>query len=152
MHLRDYRTISFKMVPSDTEKGKSIVWLDDKKIIEAYGTNMSVDNGIGYKNKDCIGWLEQNPLDGIKPTSLSLKSFLIKKLTDKCEEILDSKKCNYKYGTRNSTTTKIQNKKKKEQRIWKNLKTIKGKVPPKEIKFSEPENNEKFMVIIKNKK
>ena len=147
--FKDYRTISFKMVPSDTEKGETIVWLDDKKIIEAYGTNMSVGHGIGFK----IGlyrWLEQNPLDGIKPTSLSIKKF---SYGDKCEEILDSKKCNYKSSSRNSTTTlKYKTKKKRDKEYGKICKTIKGKVPPKEIKFSEPENNEKFMVIIKNKK
>jgi len=147
--FKDYRTISFKMVPSDTEKGETIVWLDDKKVMEAYGTNMSVGHGIGFK----IGlyrWLEQKSLKGIGPTSLSIKNF---SYGDKCEEILDSKKCSYKSSSRNSTTTlKYSTKKRRDKEHGKICKTVQGKVPPKTIKFSEPENNEKFMVIIKNKK
>ena len=46
----------------------------------------------------------------------------------------------------------VTSKKKRDKEHGKICKTVKGKVPPKEIKFSEPENNEKFMVIIKNKK
>jgi hypothetical protein len=147
--FKEYRTISFKMVPSDTEKGETIVWRDDKKVMEAYGTNMSVGHGIGFK----IGlyrWLEQKSLKGIGSTSLSIKNF---SYSDKCEEILDSMKCSYKSSSRNSTTTlKYTTKKRRDKEHGKICKTVKGKVSPKEIKFSEPENNEKFMVIVKNKK
>ena len=154
--FKNYRTFSFKMKPSDTEKGETIVWLDDEKIIEAYGTNMSVGHGIGLR----IGlyrWLEQKSLDAIGPTSLTIKEFAF---SDECEEILDSSKCNYKSTSRQSTTTlKYKVKSRREETHGSEIcKTVKGKVTPKKIKFkkvassfSSSQGEGEFQAVVKNK-
>ena len=86
--FENFRTIAFKHVPSKDKNGEYIMWLNDEKVVELYGPNMAVGEGIKYR----IGlyrWLNKKSKG---PTSLTIKEF---SYSENCEEVLDSSKCNY---------------------------------------------------------
>ena len=82
-HIEDYITWWAK-----DKNGEYIMWLNDEKVVEIYGPNMAVGEGIKYR----IGlyrWLNKKSKG---PTSLTIKEF---SYSENCEEVLDSSKCNY---------------------------------------------------------
>ena len=132
--FEDYSTVLMKIKPSKGDDGEFIMWMNGNKVIEAYGQNMVLGEGMSLK----IGlyrWLNINAdIKKIVPTTLSIKEFSYGK---NCEEILDKKKCDYKSNDRQSKTSLKYKKKERKGKTGgsKIIKSIKSKNSSKALNF-----------------
>ena len=127
--FENFRTIAFKHVPSKDKNGEYIMWLNDEKVVELYGPNMAVGEGIKYR----IGlyrWLNK---ESKGPTSLTIKEF---SYSEDCEEVLDSSKCNY-----NTDEKRLKKKEKGMSFSW---------VPYKKKNTNEIKKDVKYCIVFES--
>ena len=149
--FKKFRTILMKIKVSDKDDGEFIMWLDNDRIIETYGPNIILGQGMALKIGLYRYW---ERLSNFDPNSITSSTLFIKDYTisKKCNEVMDDKKCNYKSKERVSATSlkyrvsSTYNKPKGATVI----KSIKAKKIHKEIKYQDLKGN--FLAIIKNKK
>ena len=149
--FKKFRTILMKIKVSDKDDGEFIMWLDNDRIIESYGPNIILGQGMALKIGLYRYW---ERLSNFDPNSITSSTLFIKDYTisKKCNEVMDDKKCNYKSKERVSATSlkyRVSSTYNKPKGA-KVIKSIKAKKIHKEIKYQDLKGN--FLAIIKNKK
>ena len=138
MHdFRDFRTIDIKIIPSKSDNGEVILWLDGEKKVELYGTNFTIGNAFTFKLGQ-YKFFEGTSASSVKTSSLFIKKFGYDK---KCEIILSQNQCSYSSTTRQSYSKLFGSNSSRRDRhhgkkVAKSIK-FKKELPGFNIKFDE---------------
>ena len=151
--FRDFRTIDIKIIPSKSDNGEVILWLDGEKKVELYGTNFTIGNAFSFK----LGkykFFNGTPASSVQTSSLFIKKFGYDK---NCEVILSPDQCNYSSSSRQSYSKLFgsNNSRRDSDHGKKIAKSVKFKkeLPGFNIKFDEKlENTKKDMALKIQKK
>jgi hypothetical protein len=150
--FRDFRTIDIKIIPSKSDNGEVILWLDGEKKVELYGTNFTIGNAFTFK----LG--QYKFFEGTSASSVQTSSLFIKKFgyDKKCEIILSQNQCSYSSTTRQSYSKLFGSNSSRRDRhhgkkVAKSIK-FKKELPGFNIKFDEKLENTKTEMALKIQK
>ena len=150
--FRDFRTIDIKIIPSKSDNGEVILWLDGEKKVELYGTNFTIGNAFTFK----LG--QYKFFEGTSASSVQTSSLFIKKFgyDKKCEIILSQNQCSYSSATRQSYSKLFGSNSSRRDRhhgkkVAKSIK-FKKELPGFNIKFDEKLENTKTEMALKIQK